>query len=548
VTAATLPAPALRPGQGSTALAGTGALVRLALRRDRVMLPVWTVVFLLTVVGTGAATVGVYPTAESRVTAANSFNSSGALVAFYGRIYDSASLGAIAVWKLVALGAALVAVLGAIVVVRHSRAEEEAGRLELLGATVVGRYAGLTAALLVAVGANVVIGVLAALGLIASGLPAAGSFAFGLCWAGAGIAFAATAAVTAQLTESTRAATGLAMAVLGLAYLLRAAGDAASATGPQWLHWLSPIGWTQQIRPYAGDRWWAGVFPLVYAAAAVLAAYALVARRDLGAGLLAARSGPASGGRWLGSPLALAWRLHRGTLLAWAGGFVLGGALFGSLASNLSGLVDTPNARDLITRLGGVKGLSDAFLATELGVAGVVASAFGVQAALRLRTEETGLRAEPLLATGVSRVRWAASHLALALGGSALLLVLAGLAGGAVHAERTRDAGQLGRVLAAALAQVPAAWVLTGVTLAAFGLVPRLAVAGWAALVVFLLLGELGPVLRLPQPLMDLSPYAHSPRLPGAHLDAAPLLWLLAVTAALVATGLAAFRRRDLVS
>lgn len=546
MTAGTLPAhPAARVG-ASGRLRGTGALVRLALRRDRVMLPVWTVAFLLTVVGTAAATVDVYPTAASRVAAATGFNNSAALVAFYGRVYDPASLGAIVVWKLVALGAALVAVLAAITVVRHSRAEEEAGRLELLGATVVGRYAPLTAALLVAAGANVLIGLLAALALTGSGLPAAGSFAFGLCWAGAGIAFAATAAVTAQLTESTRAATGLAMAVLGLAYLLRAAGDAAGATGPQWLHWLSPIGWVQQIRPYAGDRWWAGIVPLPYAAVALSVAYALVGRRDLGAGLLSARPGPAAARRWLRSPLALAWRLQRGTLFAWAGGFLLAGVVFGSLASNVGDLLDSPNARDLVTRLGGAKGLSDAFLATEFGFLGVVASAFGVQAALRLRTEETGLRAEPVLATGVGRIRWVASHLTVALAGSALLLAVAGLAGGAVHAAKTHDAGQLGRVLGGALAQVPAAWVLTGVTVAAFGLAPRLAAAGWAALVAFLLLGELGPALTLPQPLMDLSPYAHSPRLPGSRLDATPLLWLLAAAAALTAAGLAAFRRRDL--
>jgi ABC-2 type transport system permease protein len=498
------------------------------------------------VASTGSATVGVYPTEASRVAAANGFNATGALVAFYGRVYDPASLGAIVVWKLVALGAALVAVLAAITVVRHTRAEEETGRLELLGATVVGRYAGLSAALLVAVGSNVLIGVLAALGLIGSGLPAGGSFAFGLCWAGAGIAFAATAAVTAQLTESTRAATGLAMAVLGLAYLLRAAGDAAGATGPGWLHWLSPIGWAQQIRPFAGDRWWAGGLPLLYAAAVVPVAYVLVAHRDLGAGLLAARSGPAAAGRWLRGPTALAWRLSRGTLAAWAGGFLLAGALFGSLASNLNGLVDSPNARDLITKLGGAKGLSDAFLATELGFVGVVASAFAVQAVLRLRAEETGLRAEPVLATAVGRVRWVTGQLSVALGGSALLLAIAGLAAGAVHAVATHDAGQFGRVLVAALVQVPATWVVAGIAVAAFGLAPRAVTAGWAALVAFLLLGELGPLLRLPQPLMDLSPYGHTPRLPGAPLAAAPLLWLLAVAAVLLVAGLAGFRRRDL--
>jgi ABC-2 type transport system permease protein len=524
---------------------GTGALVRLALRRDRVMLPVWLAVFALMAGSSASATVGLYPSEESRIAAAETFNGSQALVALYGRVYDPTSLGALSMIKLGGLGAIFVSLLAIIVVVRHTRAEEETGRLELVGATVVGRQAPLTAALLVALGMNLALGVLTSLALVGSGLPADGSLAFGLAWAGVGICFAAIAAVAAQLTTGARAATGLATAALGVVYVLRAIGDTAAPGGPRWVTWLSPIGWGQQFRPYAGNRWWVLLLTVGFAAAASALAYALVARRDMGAGLLPDRLGPASAAPGLRSSLALAWRLQRGVLLGWLAGFALLGLVFGNIATSISGFFASPQARELFLRLGGEKALTDAYLATALGIIGVVTSAYGVQAAMRLRAEESSLRVEPVLATGTTRARWVLSHTVIALFGTALLLLVAGLAAGLSYGAREGDLGQAGRVLGAALVQVPAAWVLTGIVVAAFGLAPRLALAGWVALVVFVLLGEVGPLLRLDQWVMDVSPFAHVPRLPGAALQVTPLVAMTAVTVALVAAGLFGFRRRD---
>jgi ABC-2 type transport system permease protein len=529
-----------------SSMVGTGALVRLALRRDRVMLPVWILLFVLIATVSAAATADLYPTVTSVVQAASSINDTPALVALYGRVYDSTSVGAVAMLKAGASGAALVAVLAILIVVRHTRAEEESGRLELVGAAVVGRQAPLTAALLVAVGVNLLLGLLSALGLIGVGLPLEGSFGFGLAWAGVGIAFAAVAAIAAQLTQSGRGAIGLAAAALGGVYLLRAVGDSADVGGPRWLSWLSPIGWGQQFRPYAGDRWWVLLITLAFAVAGVAGAYVLAARRDLGAGLLPDRPGPATAAASLRGPLALAWRQHRGALCGWAPGFLVLGLVIGNVASTVGGMLSSQEARDMITRLGGDTGLTDAFLAAELGFAGVIASAYGVQAALRLRTEETSLRAEPLLATSVGRIRWAASHIVIAFAGTFLLLLVAGLGAGLAHGARVGDPSQVGRVLGGALVQLPAAWVFTGVVVAAFGLVPRLVVVGWVTLVAFLLLGDLGPLLRLDQSLMNLSPYAHVPRLPGGEFAAAPMIWLGTIAAVLTVAGVAGFRRRDI--
>jgi polyether ionophore transport system permease protein len=531
---------------GGEAFAGTRALARLALRRDRVMLPVWLAVFVTMAASSASATAGLFPTTDSVVQASQTFNGAQSLVALYGRIYDPTSVGALAMVKLGGLGAIFVAVLAVFMVVRHTRAEEEAGRLELVGATVVGRRAPLTAALLVVLGMNVVLAVLTALSLIAVGLPADGSFAFGLAWAAVGVAFAAIAAVTAQLTSGARAATGLAIAVLGLVYVLRAVGDTADRTGPRWLTWLSPIGWGQQFRPYAGNRWWVLLITLAFAAVVTAGAYVLAGRRDLGAGLLPDRPGPAVAAPMLRSPLALAWRLQRGTLLAWLAAFALLGTVFGNIATTAGGFLNSAQAREVVTRLGGAKALTDAYFAVMLGIVGVVASAYGVQAAMRLRSEETSLHAEALLSTATSRARWLWSHTVVALAGTTLLMVVAGGCAGLAYAAHLGEPAQAGRVLAAALVHVPAAWVLTGIVVAAFGLAPRWASAGWAALVAFVLLGEVGPVLKLDQRVMDLSPFAHVPRLPGSPLHPLPVVVLVAVTALLTAGGLAGIRRRDM--
>lgn len=525
-------------------LTGTAQLTKLAFRRDRVMLAIWIAVLTGTAASSAAATVGLYPTVESRVRVAETLNRTGSLVALYGRIYDPTSLGAIAMVKLGGIGAVFVAVLSIVLVVRHTRSEEESGRLELVGAGVVGRHAPLTAALLSALGVNVALALLTAVALTSAGLPADGSLAFGVAWAGVGIAFAAVAAVTAQLSGAARSATGIAVAVLGFVYLLRAVGDAAPRTGPRWLSWLSPIGWGQQFRPYAGNRWWVSLITLGFAAAVAAAAYALVARRDLGAGLLPQRPGPPTNPS-LRSPLTLAWRLHRGSLLAWSVGFAVLGLVFGNIASSVGDLLDSPQARDLIRTLGGERGLVDAFIGAELGFVGIGAAAYGVHAALRMRSEETGQRLEPILATPTGRLDWAWSHIVLAMVGTAALLLVAGIGAGLAHGAQVADLGRGVRVIGGALVQVPAAWIPIGIVVAAFGLAPRAVAVGWGALTAFVLLGELGPLLELDQLVMDLSPFTHVPEVPGSGVTPLPILAMTAVAAALIVAGLAGFRRRD---
>ena len=514
-------------------------LVRLALRRDRVMIPAWVLGLGAAVAVTASSYSELYADAAERREVVATLGRTPATLALYGRIYDD-SIGALVAWRLGGIALALAGLMSILIVVRHTRAEEETGRAELVGAGVVGRRAPLAAALIAAAIADVALGAAVALAAVAVGLGAVGALALGLVFALVGLTFAAVAAVAAQLTASARAANGLAVAVLGAAFGLRAIGDA----GPHWLAWLSPLGWGQAVRAYADERWWL-LLALAVAGRRSWSAsrVRLAARRDLGAGLLPPRRGPARGA--LGSPLALAWRLQRGALAGWAAGFTILGAAFGSIAQDIGDVIgDSPEVRDALRRLGGAESLADTYLAATLQILALIAAGYAVAATLRLRAEETSGRAEPLLATAVSRTRWALGHAAVALGGTAALLFAAGLAAGVAHALQTGDAGQVPRVLAAALAQVPAAWVLAGLALALFGLAPRAVTAAWAALAAFLALGQLGAVLELSQrsSTSPRSPTARSS--PAARATLAPL-WLTALAAALAAAGLAGLRHRD---
>jgi ABC-2 type transport system permease protein len=529
-------------------LAGTGSLTRFALRRDRVILPTWIAIVVLSAVSSAQATVDLYPTEASRVQAAAGVNDVPALIAFYGRIWDAASLGALSMMKMSAMGAALLGVLAIMLVIRHTRREEEAGRLELVSAGVVGRAAPLTAALIVALLAMVSIGVLTATGLTAVGLPAGGSWAFGLAWCMTGLSFAAVAAITAQLTVSARAAVGWAIAAVGIAYVLRALGDVAGdALNSGVLSWLSPIGWGQQMRAFAGNRWWVLLVALAFIVVAAVAAFALESRRDLGAGLLPDRDGPARASGRLASPLGLAWRLHRGTLVAWGVAFLLLGAFLGAISADLGPFLTSPEARDFVAKLGGSTVLADAFQSVEFGFMAVAMAALGVSIVMRLHAEEEAGHAEQILSTSVSRTRWLMSHVLVAVAGTSVMAILLGLASGLATGVQTGRYGGIATSIGAAAVYLPAIWLVTGLVIVLFGLLPRWTSLAWGLLVAFLLLGEFGRLLDLPDWVMQLSPFAHIPQLPGAAMSWTPIVMLALLAALLVVAGGAAFRRRDLM-
>jgi ABC-2 type transport system permease protein len=533
------------------ALRGTTALTGLALSRDRFKLSAYVLGLALLLTGMLAGIGG--QSRQALIDEAELFASTPALRIF--GVASGASQGATTMIRGYLLLAVLAALLSALTVVRHTRQNEETGRAELLGAAVVGRHAGLAAALIVTVGANVaLVGALTLAG-IATGQPATGSLTVGMAVGGLGVVFAGVAAVTVQLSSTTRGASGLAAAVLGFAFALSGVGNmlgSVDASGLRlasaWPAWFSPIGWGQQMRPFGGDHWWpVGLFALAFVllsgAAAVLAT-----RRDVGSSIFTQRPGRAEAAPALHSPFGLVWRLQRGALLGWGAGLFGFGLVFGAIIEEMKDIGGA--GADWYARMGGSEQIVDAYRASIMQMIGMAVGIYVVQVLLRIRTEEAEGRLESVLAASVSRPRWLIANLLTAgLGALALLLVFAASMGVAAGAVLGDIPAELRALLGASLVQLPAILLVAGAVIAFTALLPRAATTlSWTLLLVSILLGPMfgAATLQLPSSAQDISPFTHTPKLPGAEFTALPVLGLIAIAVVLVAVGLGSFRRRDL--
>lgn len=516
--------------------AGTLLVARRALRRDRVLVTVWVAMLVLVVYASAAATADLYPSITDRLQAARAINNSPALVALYGPILDERSLGEVAMTKVTVLYAVILALMFVVVVRRHTRGEEESGHAELLGGTAIGRDTLLAAALLEGVALSIGVAVLVTVADIAGGLPVVGSLGFGATWLGTGLVAVGVTAVACQLAASSRTCFGIAGATLAVLYLLRAVGD----VGAVWLSWLTPFGWNTRLRAWHEPRWWVLLLYVVLAAGLMLAAQRLRVRRDLGSGLYPARPGPAHGSPRLSDVLALTWRVHSPALLGWTVGVAALGTVMGAIAPGVGDFLDTDAGRELMESIGGVGALEDALLAAVLSISAVVITCFGLTVLMRGSADEHDGRTEQVLATATSRSRALIASFTVSLGGTAWLLALTGLATGV---GLGRDIGGL---VAAGVAQVPAVWVVIGLAALLYAVRSSWSVLGWGVLALFFLLGEFGGLLQLPGWVTGLSPFTHTPAMPVEEFHVAPLLVLTALAAGCLVAAWWRYRSRDI--
>lgn len=520
---------------------GTAQLLRFALRRDRVMLVLWTLGETVLYWSQAVSTKGLYSTQAEFDRAAESMASNSAFIAMTGPARALNTLGGQVAWQASAFGAVVAGLMSMFLVGRHTRAEEESGRDELIRAGSVGRHAPLAAASLVVLIANVLLGGLVTASLVAYGLAVPGSVSLGLAAALAGLVFGAAALVAAQLTETTRTMYGITGAVIGAAYVARAVGDVSGGA----LSWLSPIGWSQSMHAFSGEQWWPALFSVAAVVLLGAAAWLLFERRDIGAGIWPARPGPQRAGRRLCSSWGLAWRLQRGSVLGWSAALFLTGLAYGSIGDDVQGVLgDSDFSRDVFGQGGG--SVVDSFYAAAVTLLALIAAGFAISSTLRPRGEEGGGQAEILLATALPRWRWAVSHLAVTATGTLAVVSAAGGGLGVGYALVTGDRSAVPRLFGATFPSVAPVLVLVAVTWLVYGLAPRWAGVGWLALTFCVVVMLFGTLLRFPQWVRDLSPFTHLALVPAQPFAWTPLLVLFSVTAVVGAAGMGAFRHRDL--
>jgi ABC-2 type transport system permease protein len=525
-----------------TAFTGVGALVRFVLRRDRIYLPVWIFAIVSIVYASLGAVRGLYDTPATIAAYARTVEMSPASVAIAGPPLGLDQVGGILIYETSLTALLGVALMAVFTVIRHTRGEEDAGRVELLGSTVVSPHAVITAAVLVSAGASVAVGAGVSAAFLSEQQPLNESLLYGASIAMLGVVFTGVAAVAAQVMSHGRGAVGLSLGVLAAVFGIRAIGD----VGESFMVWLSPMGWVQQVGVYEYNRWWPLVLPIGLTVVLLAATVLLESRRDLGSGILPPRPGPATGGPLLHGPVGLAWRLQRGALVGWVVGVFAMGALLGSFSESIEELIEESPEIAEVFASEAAESMVDAYMSISLLLLGIGAAAYAVSSALRTRSEESQGRLESVLATGVSRTRWLGGSLVVTLVTTTFLVTSGGLGLGLAYALTSQRAEEVWVMTGASLVYLPAVLLVAAVAVLLFGWAPRATGVAWAVVAFVFVVGWLGTLLEIPQRVVDLSPFAHVPAAPAEAVVASPLVAMGLITLAAVGLGWLGFLRRDI--
>lgn len=529
----------------SDALVGTRHLVRLILRRDRIRLPLWLVGLGGVIVMSALAVPPLYDTPEKIAGYGRAIGATPISYLMSGRQVGLDSIGGIVANEISQVAQLGICLMVLFLVVRHTRAEEESGRAELLRSTVLGRHAATLAGLLYGITAALLIGAITTVAMLAADLELRGSLTYGAGLTLLGLCYAAVSLVAAQVSTTARGALGIAGTAIVVGYLVRGVG----AMQDNDLVWLSPFGWAQQMNAFGDERLWPATLLLAVTLALLVLAARLMAHRDFAGGILRTKPGTARASRLLGSPLGLVFRLQRGLVIGWGIGLVALGLLYGAVIPTIPDLVESnPDIAQMIgVDADAEQALIDAFLAYIYVFMAVISTCFVVASVLRVRAEEESGCSEVVLATPVRRTTWLGAGLLVAGLGMLVLTVLMGFGLALGYALGMGEWDQVLRQVGAQVSYLPGALVIGGIAAAIVALAPRSATWVWAPVAFIFVQVMLGETLRFPEWVDRISPFTHLAELPVESFAPLPAVAEVLLAGALVLLSLWAYRRRDLV-
>jgi ABC-2 type transport system permease protein len=486
-----------------------------------------------------------YKTLASRVAFARAFGDNKAVRLFYGEPHNLLAVSGYAAWRVGGTLAIFAAIFGLLAAVRAMRTEEDAGRVELVLAGAVGRRSVYLASL-----AAIAIGVLAlwlaeTAGFVVGGLSAGGSAYLALATTSIVPVCVGVGALASQLAPTRRVALELGGAIVSVFFVLRVIAD--TATGLGWLRWVTPLGWAEELRPFADPRPLVLVLPLATTALLLILAARIAARRDIGTGLLQSHDSAPPRLALLSSPTAQALRSERTSLLAWLVGVGSFAYILGVVAKSSSSAGISNSVNRELGKLG------TGSIATPTGYLGftfiffvLAISLFACAQIGAARREEADQQLETLLALPVGRRGWLAGRLVLATVVAAALSLTVGLLGWAgVASGGVRIS--LVKLLEAGANCLPAALLFLGLAALAYAIVPRASAGIAYGLVTVAFLWDLvGALLGAPKWLVDLTPFAHIGLVPAQPFQAGGAAAMLAIAAATALAAIWAFSRRDL--
>jgi ABC-2 type transport system permease protein len=488
-----------------------------------------------------------YPTTADRLGFARSFAENKGLRLLYGEPHDVVTAGGYAAWRVGGVLAIVAAAFGLLAAVRAFRTEEDAGRMELVLAGVVGRRTA-TFSATGAIAAGILVLWLAEFaGFVVGGLRAGGSAYLALATASVASAFVGVGAVACQLAPTRRIALGLGGAILGLTFLLRVIADTLDGVG--WLRWATPLGWAEQLRPFTGAQPLVLLLPAIATALLLMAAVRIAERRDIGTGVLPARDSADPRLRLLSSPAAQALRSERGTLIAWTSAIAVFTYILGTISKSISSADVSKSVQDQIAKLGaGSIVTPTGYLAFIFIFVVLAVSLFACAQIGAARQEEAEQRLETLLAQPVSRQRWLGGRLVLAMAGAVAMSLTAGVFAWAGAASAGASIS-LPRMLEAGANSLPVALLFLAIAVLAYALVPRASSGiGYGLVIVAFLWQLVGSLLSPPKWVLDVTPFAHVAAVPAQPFRPVAAAVMVTIGAVVAALAVLAFRRRDLLA
>ena len=517
--------------------AGTDLLVRTALRTGWRSAAAWIFGLVLLYVITGVSMSALYDTPEKIATYAASLGE--AMIMLNGRVAGLDTLGGVMVNEFAFISAFAIPIMAIALTSRSTRREEETGRLELLLSARTGRLAPVAAALVVVTGVFSLLGVGIWAATLTIPVDRAGAVYYAASIAATGWVYAAATAVLAQILAHTRTVWTVGLALTGLTLVTRGIGD----VNENWVSWTSPLGWQGLVRPFGDPSVAPLLVSVVVAGALAAAALWLSGRRDVGAGMVPARTGPASASRWRASALGVTVHQHLGALIGWTIGVMALMSMYGALMNVVvEAIVSNPALAGFLVES---PALVDSLVQMLVVFVGMIGAGFALQTLGGLRGEETSGRLELELAAARSRWTWLARHTVVVAVGAVVVVIAGSVAFALATSIALDDPDSMGRILGAGAWQVPAVLVWVALSVALFGTAPRVQPLAWALFAVAAVVTLMGPTLRLTQAQMRFSPFGAVGRAPVGPVDTTGVVVLLVLTAVLAMIGVVGFRRRD---
>lgn len=524
--------------------ANTGLLSRFILRLDRIRIPLWLIGLVLFTLITPPALDGLYQTQQDRDAITETMTNP-AMTAMLGTgDLDLYTIGAMTAHQMIVMTAVIVGIMAILLVTRHTRADEEDGRIEILRSLPTGRLSYLNATLIVTSGTFIALALLIGFGLYALGIESMdleGSLLYGAALGGTGFVFTGVTAVFAQLSENSRGTIGWSIAVLILSYLFRAVTDVSNET----LTWISPLGWVSKAAVYSSNNWGAILLMLALAAILYVLANFLNSIRDLEQGFIAAKSGRRYASRLLQSPLGLAFRLQRTGFIAWAIGLYILGASYGSIFGDLESFFEGNDMYQQMLQHAEGTSIVEQFIPTLMIVLSLIATIPPVMAMNKLRVEEKKGRLEHLLVRAISREKLIGSYVVLALVNGFVMLSLSAIGLWSAAISVIEEGISFSMIYHAAIVYFPAMIVMIGFAAILNGLLPRFTSWIWGYFLYSFFVLYLGNLFQFPNWVGKLSPFGHVPQVPIEDATFLPLFILIIIGAGLMVASVKGFHKRD---